>query len=595
MAIFCKITIQDLAKKENEFIFDSSRKRYITNITNLLMNTVVTDKKRTHNEEIKEAIPTLAGTIAATLQDANADRFSSDDEQFIKFHGLYQEDDRDKRKTGKQYIFMVRGRLPGGIVEPQQYLVFDDLASQYANNTLRITSRQGFQFHGVVKSGLGALIKRINEALMTTLAACGDVNRNVMAPATPSRDAIAEAVSADARRVSDALLPLTKAYHAIWVDGVQLDLAAPEHKEFVDPLYGKTYLPRKFKIAFAIPPLNDVDVFSNCLGFIAIVENGKLVGYNLAAGGGQGTSHGNKETYPRLADVVGFVTPDQVDAAAKAVLTVHRDFGDRTNRKHARLKYVLQEKGVAWFREELERRLGYKLGTARAFQFTKQGDALGWHTQADGKLFLGVLVETGRIRDREGFRLKTALREIVSRFQTQVRLTPAHNLILANINSSHREGIDQVLAMHGIPAANQVATVRRSSMACVALPTCGMALAESERYLPTLLTQLEQLLAELGLAEEEITIRMTGCSNGCVRPHTAEIALVGKAPNKYNLMLGGNASNTRLNRLYRESVRDTDLVTELRPLLTRFKQERQLAERFGDWAARVLWTSLPTN
>jgi sulfite reductase (NADPH) hemoprotein beta-component len=550
--------------------------------------------KRSHNELLKEANPTLAGNIGATLADPTVDRFSDDDTQFMKFHGIYQQDDRDKRKTGKQYIFMVRGRLPGGVVPAAQYLVFDHLASTYGNNTLRITTRQSFQFHGIVKSGLGKLMKGINEALSTTLAACGDVNRNVMASATPATSRLVEQVLDDARLLSRALLPKTSAYHKIWVEGQPLSLADAE-PAFEDPLYGKTYLPRKFKVAFAIPPLNDIDVFTNCLGFVAIIENEKLLGYNLLAGGGLGMSHGNAETFPRMGDVIGFVTPDQIETAAKAVLTIHRDFGDRTNRKHARLKYILEDRGVAWFREELERRVGFVLQPARPFVFTRQGDLFGWHQQFDGKHFLGLYVETGRIKDTEAVRLKSALRTIVEKFQAEVRLTASQNLLLANIAEENKAEITRILSDHGITVDNQATIIRRASIACPALPTCGLALAESERALPDVLTRVEGLLAEVGLGAEEIIIRMTGCPNGCGRPFMAEIGFVGRAPNKYQLYLGGNESSTRLNRLFKENVKNEEIVSELRPLITRYAQERNPGERFGDWADRVLFTEAPAS
>ncbi len=545
-------------------------------------------KTRSHNELIKEAIPTLAGTIAATLADPGADRFSEDDSQFIKFHGIYQQDDRDLRKTGKKYIFMVRGRLPGGLVHPDLYLAFDRLSESYGNQTLRVTSRQSFQFHGVVKSGLGPLMKGIHDSLCTTLAACGDVSRNVMAPSTPSVSPAADLVLQDAKRLSDSLLPSTEAYHAIWVDGVQLDLADPKNKEFVDPLYGKTYLPRKFKIGMAIPPLNDVDVFTHCMGLIAIVHEGRLEGYNLTAGGGMGMSHGNAETYPRVADVVGFLTPDQVVEVAKAVLTVHRDFGDRSNRKHARLKYVIAERGVDWFRGELEKRLGFPLKAAKPFEFKQQGDLFGWHQQSDGKWFLGLYIQAGRLADVGTTRLKTALRSVVATFRPEVRLTPSQNLLLAGIHESDRAAISTVLAKHGVDIQNQATALHRASMACVSLPTCGLALAESERFLPSLLSRLDQLLAETGLPGEEIVIRMTGCPNGCVRPYMAELGFVGKAPGKYQIYVGGNESSTRMNRLYRDGVREADLEQELRPVFQRFKQERQPCERFGDWSFHAL-------
>jgi sulfite reductase (NADPH) hemoprotein beta-component len=548
--------------------------------------------KLTKNESLKQTIPTLAGNIAAALRDSAVDRFTDDDYEFLKFHGIYQQDDRDLRKTGKKYIFMIRGRLPGGMVPPDQYLVFDELATRHANDTLRITSRQGFQFHGVVKSGLGPFMKGINEALATTLAACGDVNRNVMAPPTPATSPLVERVLADARRVSDALLPRTRAYHQIWVEGVELDLNDPVNRDFVDPLYGRSYLPRKFKTAFVIPPLNDVDVFTNCLGFVAIGEGDRLDGYNLLAGGGLGMSHGNANTFPRLADEIGFFGADRVLDVAKGVLTIHRDFGDRTNRKHARLKYVLEQRGADWFRAELERRVGFAFEPARSFQFTRQGDLFGWHSQADGRQFLGLFVETGRIRDQGEYRLKTGLRQVVERFRPELRLTPSQNLLLVNIAVSDVEPITRILAEHGIAVEGQGNVLRRASMACPALPTCGLALAESERYLPDLLNRLGVLQREVGLGDEEMIVRMTGCPNGCVRPYMAEIGFVGRAPGRYQLYLGGNEGSTRLNRLYRDSVKDPEIINELRPLLTRYAAERRGGERFGDWCARVLWVEM---
>jgi sulfite reductase (NADPH) hemoprotein beta-component len=549
--------------------------------------------KPSRNEGLKENCPTVAGGIAATLANPALDRFSDDDYEFLKFHGVYQQDDRDKRKTGKHYMFMVRGRLPGGHVPPDQYLAFDRLSTQYGNDTLRITSRQGFQFHGVVKSGLGPVIKGINDSLATTLAACGDVNRNVMAPPTPAVNSLVEEVQEHARLVSNALLPRTPAYHQIWVEGVELNLHDEAAKDFADPLYGRSYLPRKFKVAFAIPPLNDVDVFTNCLGFVAIAENGKLAGYNLLAGGGLGMSHGNTQTFPRVADVIGFFRPERLVDVAKAVVTVHRDFGDRTNRKHARLKYVLEEQGPDWFRNEVNQRAGFQLEPARPMNFTRQGDVFGWHRQSDGNYFLGLYVEAGRIKDTAAWQLKTALREIVGRFKTPMRLTPSQNLLLSGVAAADRDAITQILAAHGVPVENQASAVRRASMACPALPTCGLALAESERIMPDFLGRIEKLLEETGLKDEEIIIRMTGCPNGCARPFMAEIGFVGKGPNKYQIYLGGNHSSTRLNRLYRESVKSDDIPTELRPLLERFRRERAGLERFGDFCDRVILKETP--
>ena len=547
-------------------------------------------KPLSHNEVLKEADPILAGELASTLLDPEADRFSKDDGQFLKFHGIYQQDDRDLRKTGRKFMFMIRGRIHSGILSPDQYGVYDDLSSKYANNTLRLTSRQSIQFHGVVKTGLGPLMKEINEALMTTLAACGDVNRNVMAPATPITRPWINKVYEDAQLLDQALLPTTPSYNSIWVDGVQLNLS--DHQGHDDPLYGKTYLPRKFKIAFAVPPLNDVDLFTNCLGFIAIEEGGNLVGYNVTAGGGLGMSHKNPDTYPRKADVVGYIKRDQVEEVAKAVLTVHRDFGDRTNRKHARLKYVLEERGVTWFREELKRRLGYFLEEARPYVFERQGDHFGWHKQADGNSYLGLFVETGRIKDTEYVRLKSAIRKIVDTYKTQVRLTPSQNLILANIPEEDIKGIDQILQKHGVSGTHEKSPIRSATMACPALPTCGLAMAESERYLPGLIDRVEGLLQSRGMDREEIIVRMTGCPNGCARPYMAELGFVGRAPRKYNVYVGGNESGTRLNRVYLESVKDEDMESVLGGMLDRFKEGRQNGERFGDWSARVLWEEI---
>jgi len=548
------------------------------------MTTLDANKKLTHNEEIKTAIPTLAGTIAATISDEAADHFCEDDNQFLKFHGCYQQDDRDLRKTGKKYIMMIRGRIPGGVMTAKQWCVFDDLATQYGNNTLRVTTRQSIQFHGVVKSGLRPLIKRINDSLLSTLAACGDVNRNVLAPPTPAYTKAREQVYAHAHQVALALAPQTKAYHSIWIDGVQLDNEAAEHKNFVDPLYGKTYLPRKFKVAFAIPPVNDLDILTNCLGFIAVVENDQLIGYNLAVGGGLGRSHGNQATYPRLADVIGFFPADKIVAVAKAVLTIHRDFGDRTDRKHARLKYVVAERGVEFMRQEVNQRAGIALAPTRPYEFTSSADLLGWHQAVDGSWFLGLFVNMGRIKDAQ----KTALRAVAEKFPgIEFRLTANQNVILAKISDSEKTAITAMLNAAAVKTENQATILHAAAMACPSLPTCGLGLAESERYLPGLLDRIEKITADLGLGGEEIIIRSTGCPNGCARPYMAEIAFVGKAPGRYQVWLGGNVAGTRLNQLWKDVVKDPDIENELRPVLARFAKERDATERFGDWCNRV--------
>jgi sulfite reductase (NADPH) hemoprotein beta-component len=546
--------------------------------------------KLTHNEEIKAAIPTLAGTISATIDDAAVDHFSDDDNQFLKFHGCYQQDDRDLRKTAKKFIMMVRSRVPGGVMTSNQWRIFDGLADQYGNSTLRITTRQTIQFHGILKGNLRKVIKGINDSLLSTLAACGDVNRNVLAPPTPAYTPAREQVFADCKKIARALAPKTPAYPAIWLNGVQLDLNAPESKDFADPLYGKQYLPRKFKVAFAIPPVNDTDVFTNDCGFIAIIEGDKLTGYNLAVGGGMGRSHGNAQTYPRLADVIGFVAPDKVVDVARAVLTVHRDFGDRTDRKHARLKYVVQERGVDWMRAEVEKRAGLQLAAPRKYEFTTSGDLYGWRQATDGKWFLTLFVETGRVKDMEGHRLKTALRHVAEKFdETEFRLTTNQNVILANVIEEDKDAISELLTEHGVKSGlRQASVLHLGSMACPALPTCGLALAESERMLPGLVDRIEKMCEAVGLVGEEIIIRSTGCPNGCSRPYTAEIGFVGKAPGRYQIWLGGNAAGTRLNRVWREMVKDADIESELRPVLMRYVNERFNRESFGDWCERIL-------
>ena len=542
------------------------------------------------NEGLKMNNSGLAGTISATLADANADSFTHDDYEFLKFHGCYQQDDRDLRKAGKKYIMMVRGRIPGGVMTPAQWIAFDNLSATYGNNTLRITTRQSIQFHGILKSNLRTLIKGVNESMLSTLAACGDVNRNVMASPTPSQTAARAEMMEDVYRVVAALAPKTRAYHSIWIDGVEIPTDSPANREFVDPLYGKQYLPRKFKTCFVMPPVNDMDVFTNDVGFIAVVENGKVAGYNVCAGGGMGRSHGNEATYPRLADVLGYVPKEHVVEMAKAVLTIHRDFGDRADRKHARLKYVVEERGVDWTRAEVEKRSGVKLSDARPFKFTTTGDLYDWHKAIDGTWFLTLFVETGRVKGQQ----KIALRQVAEKFpHVEFRLTPNQNVIIANVPEADKAAIAAVFAEHGVPTENQASILHAAALACPALPTCGLALAESERVLPGVIDRIEKLCTEVGLSGEEIIIRSTGCPNGCARPYMAEIAFVGKAPGRYQLWLGGNTAGTRLNRIWKDVVKDPDFEAELRPLLSRYAGERQPGERFGDWAARVLWNEAP--
>jgi sulfite reductase (NADPH) hemoprotein beta-component len=415
------------------------------------------------------------------------------------------------------------------------------------------------------------------------------VSRNVLGPITPAYTNARADVYADCHKVALMLAPKTKAYHTIWVDGVQLNLEDEANKSFVDPLYGQTYLPRKFKVAFAIPPSNDIDIFTNDVGFIAIVENDKLIGYNVAVGGGMGRGHGNEATYPRLADVIGFLPPDKVVDVAKAVLTIHRDFGDRTNRKHARLKYVVAERGVDWTRAEVEQRAGFKLQAAKPYQFTTMSDIYGWNKATDGKWFLTLFVLTGRVKDVEGHQMKTALREVSEKFPgLEFRLSANQNVILANVAEADKAAITALLHAHGVKTEKQASVLHSAAMACPSLPTCGLGLAESERMLPGLIERIEKLCDEVGLSNEEIIIRSTGCPNGCARPYMAELAFVGKAPGRYQVWLGGNVAGTRLNKMWKDVIKEADLETEFRPVFARFATERKAGERFGDWCSRVL-------
>jgi len=439
-------------------------------------------------------------------------------------------------------------------------------------------------------------MKEINQAMIDTLAACGDVNRNVMASPAPAITAARQQVWEDSKLVSDSLLPQTKAYHSIWVDGVQLNLDDPANKDFVDPLYGRQYLPRKFKTAFVIPPVNDMDIFTNCMGFIAIVENDKLVGYNLTAGGGMGRSHGNTMTYPRLADVIGFFTREKLVAVAKAVLTIHRDFGDRTDRKHARLKYVLEEKGAAWFRGEVEQRIGAKLEDPKPVTFTTTSDTYGWQKGLDGRWFLTLFVESGRIKDTDKAKQKTALRRVAERFgNVEFRLSANQNVLIANVTDAEKDAITALLHEHGVKTEKQATLLHAAAMSCPSMPTCGLGLAESERFLPTLIDRIEAVCADVGISDQEIIIRMTGCPNGCARPYMAEIGFVGKGPGRYQVWLGGNQNGTRLNKVWKDLLKEADTEAELRPLFVRYKAERLAGERFGDWVERVYWKEQPAE
>ena len=547
-------------------------------------------------EGLKEASNYLRGTLAASLEDRSTGAIPDDDTTVSKFHGIYQQDHRDQRnerkKAGleKAFIFMIRVRVPGGVCTPEQWLKIDALADRYGSHTLKLTTRQAFQLHFITKDVLKTTMQGIDAAVLDCIAACGDVNRNVMANPNPWQSALHGPVLDDARAVSTHLTPQTRAYHEIWLDGEKV---TPDDEE--EPIYGKTYLPRKFKTGFAIPPSNDIDVYTQDLGFIAIGENGKLVGYNLSVGGGLGMSHGDTKTYPRLANVIGYLPRGKVVEVAEKVLTVQRDFGDRTNRKHARLKYTIEDRGVDWFKNELESRLGWKLGETRPFEFTSSGDRYGWSEGTDGNWHYGLFIQNGRLRDTEELPAKTGLREIARIHTGDFRLTANQNLVIGGVTAAQKPRIEALLKEYKLDIPERTTGLRLNSMACVALPTCGLALAESERYLPQLISELDQIIEECGLRESEIVIRMTGCPNGCARPYLGEIGFVGRAPGKYNIYLGAAFDGSRLNKLYKPSVKSEEIVNELAPIIRRYATERQEGERFGDFTIRAGYVKATTE
>ncbi len=541
-------------------------------------------------ERIKAESRHLRGSLKASLLNVITGALAPDDTHVIKFHGSYQQDDRDVReqrrlqKLEPDHQFMIRTRLPGGVCTPAQWLALDDLATRYGNQTLRLTTRQAFQLHGVVKQELKTTMAAINKAMLDSFAACGDVNRNVMCNPNPVESAVHAQVHAWAVAISEHLLPKTRAYHEVWLD--EEKVAGGEE----EPIYGDTYLPRKFKAAVAVPPHNDVDVFAQDLGFIAILAGGKLTGFNVTVGGGMGASHGDQATFPRLANVIGFVTPDQVLRVAEEVVKTQRDFGDRTNRKHARLKYTIEDRGLPWFVEELQRRLGFKLEPARPFVFEHNGDRLGWQQGHNGDWNVTLHVESGRVQDRPGQRWLAGLREVAKVHRGDFRLTSNQNVIVAGVPPGERDRITQLLEQHGLNTFEHISPLRQNALACVALPTCALAMAEAERYLPLLVSRIEERLAAHQLADARIHLRVTGCPNGCARPYLAEIALVGKGPGRYNLFVGGDQGGQRLNMLFRENQDEAGILAALDPLFGAYAAQRQPAETFGDflWRAGLL-------
>lgn len=545
-------------------------------------------EKLTEVEHNKAASRYLRGTLLESLADRVTSGIPERDNQLLKFHGSYLQDDRDlrneraKQKLEPAWGFMVRVRAVGGMVTSEQWLALSDLARRFGGGSLRLTSRQAFELHNVLKWHLQDVIAGINSALLSTIAACGDVNRNVMCTPNPYQSHVHAEVWQWAERLSAHLTPRTRAYREIWID--RRKVADPQDEE---PIYGPTYLPRKFKIGIAIPPCNDVDVFSQDLGFIAIVEKERLAGFNVVVGGGMGMTHGETATYPQVGTVLGFHPPEELIDVAEKVVTIQRDFGDRTNRKHARLKYTIDDRGVGWFIEELARRRGKTLAPAREFEFTERGDRYGWVEGTDGRGHLTLYVECGRLRDTPDRPLLTAFEQLARVHGGPFRLTPSQNVIVANVPRERRKEIERVVAEYGLDDGERISPVRRESMACVALPMCPLAMAEAERYFPELMVRIEQMLAAVGLDQEPIVVRMTGCPNGCVRPYLAEIGLVGKAIGRYNLYLGGDYAGTRLNRLYRENADAEEVFAVLEMLFKDFAARRNPGEHFGDFVIRA--------
>ncbi|MEQ9406300.1 MAG: NADPH-dependent assimilatory sulfite reductase hemoprotein subunit [Fuerstiella sp.] len=547
-------------------------------------------------EHLKDASRQLRGTIAEELGN-DEPVFSGDAGQLLKHHGSYMQDDRDVRKQKnpdgsrkeKAYSCMVRTRIPGGRVTAAQFLAELDLCDRLANGTVRITSRQGFQLHGVLKSNLKEAIRAINASKLTTLAACGDVNRNVMCCPAPFRNnSVHDQMQALSQQLAEHFKPRTTAYYDIWLtdeDGEKTDVT--EFQPVEEPIYGERYLPRKFKMAIAEPSDNCVDVYCNDIGLLAVVENDNIIGYNVIVGGGMGRTPSAEKTFPRVGDRMTFVTPDQTIAVAEAIVKVQRDFGNREDRKRARLKYLVEDWGLPKFKARVEEYFGATLPEPHPTDVTGVDDHIGWHEQGDGKLFLGINVENGRIKDEGDLRLKSGLRALLTRFGMDTRLTALQSVILCDIDPADRDEIDATLAQYGIRNAGELSLVRRYAIACPAFPTCGLSITESERAMPEVIDELEVEIARHGLEAQKIAVHMTGCPNGCARPYTPDVGLVGKAVGKYTLFLGGNPEGTRLCFIYRDMVPLKEIVPTLSPLLAAYKAERQDSESFGDYCHRL--------
>ncbi len=539
-------------------------------------------------EIIKQESQHLRGSIAQEL--LNGDPFFTESSrQLLKFHGIYQQDDRDLRKQmrkegkDKYYMMMVRARIPGGNLSADQYLRFAEISDEYGNGTMRITTRQTIQLHGILKENLKQTIGSLNEALVTTLNGCGDQARNSTTCAAPIHDSLHQEIHEDLQAIVVRVGAKTNAYHEIWLDGEQIQFDQKEE----EPLYKEAYLPRKFKFCIGIEGDNCLDVYSNDTAFIAHQENGHVVGYTVLSGGSMGRSASIKTTYARLASPIAYIPRADIVDVAVAILTVFRDFGNREDRRYARLKYLLDSKGIEWFRKEVENRIGYELADPRTLTWHSADDHLGWHEQGDGQWFFGLFIENGRIQDTDEFKLKTVLKEIVQKWNPSVTLTTQQNIILSGFTQANRPELEALLRAAHVKTPSDLSKTLLNSMACVGLPTCPLAVADSERVLPVLIPKFEQLVKELGIDGEDISIRMTGCANGCSRPYIANIAFVGRAPGKYDVFIGGDSIGTRLNQLFKEIVPTDKLVAEVTPVLTAFAKERTHGEEFGEYCERV--------
>lgn len=546
-------------------------------------------------EKIKKESRGLRGTIKESLNDELTGQLREDDQALIKFHGMYQQDDRDRRderaekKLDRLYSFMIRLRLAGGFLTPQQWVATHHVAGAHSTGTIKITTRQTIQLHGILKSHIKPTIQEFNEAQLTSIATCGDINRNVICSSHPKQSPVHEEVFAYADKLSKFLLPKTRAYYEIWLDEEKI-----AEKNEIDPLYEDRYMPRKFKIAIAIPPNNDVDVFGNDLGLIAIVENGKLQGFNIAIGGGLASTHGNPDTYPRLATVIGFVdTEEKILKAVYEILTVQRDYGNREDRKAARLKYTVDKYGVDFYREEVERRAGFKFEPARPYTFTERKDYYGWEKNHEGLWYYTLFIENGRVLDDEQVKLKSALLEVAETGKANFRFTCNQNLILSDIRDADKPVVEEILNRWGVTAHTENAsTLRKNAIACVAFNTCPLALAEAQRYLPTLLSKIEPLYSKHKLDGQDIIIRMTGCPNGCGRSYLSEIGFVGTSYGRYNMHLGADLQGMRLNSIYKESLDEAQILAELDRLFEAYAAERNAGEGFGDFTIRKGWVTV---